>query len=264
MKLGVCQRVTAVQTRRIGGFHVRVSLRMRTLESAFVTCHTLHARHLFGGLKTHSAKLLSAVVVALVAAPVAAVLEPAPSIPAPCSFSSVARAHTPASLRQLIDTCKTHPEVALEALGKLNSSAIPANLVARLRSSTGKARERSAGAEQEATHVSLEAAIYFESGESFPTDDGFQAMSELVEQVNSTGGSVKSVALVGTVDSLEAETALARSLARGRAGVVHRYLVAAGVDRSLIRAGINIRPGSATVLPSDRAAYAVLIVQLPS
>jgi len=237
---------------------------MRTLESAFVTCHTLHARHLFGGLKTHSAKLLSAVVVALVAAPVAAVLEPAPSIPAPCSFSSVARAHTPASLRQLIDTCKTHPEVALEALGKLNSSAIPANLVARLRSSTGKARERSAGAEQEATHVSLEAAIYFESGESFPTDDGFQAMSELVEQVNSTGGSVKSVALVGTVDSLEAETALARSLARGRAGVVHRYLVAAGVDRSLIRAGINIRPGSATVLPSDRAAYAVLIVRLPS
>ena len=229
-----------------------------------MTCHTLHARHLFGGLKTHSAKLLSAVVVALVAAPVAAVLEPAPSIPAPCSFSSVARAHTPASLRQLIDTCKTHPEVALEALGKLNSSAIPANLVARLRSSTGKARERSAGAEQEATHVSLEAAIYFESGESFPTDDGFQAMSELVEQVNSTGGSVKSVALVGTVDSLEAETALARSLARGRAGVVHRYLVAAGVDRSLIRAGINIRPGSATVLPSDRAAYAVLIVQLPS
>ena len=229
-----------------------------------MTCHTLHARHLFGGLKTHSAKLLSAVVVALVAAPVAAVLEPAPSIPAPCSFSSVARAHTPASLRQLIDTCKTHPEVALEALGKLNSSAIPANLVARLRSSTGKARERSAGAEQEATHVSLEAAIYFESGESFPTDDGFQAMSELVEQVNSTGGSVKSVALVGTVDSLEAETALARSLARGRAGVVHRYLVAAGVDRSLIRAGINIRPGSATVLPSDRAAYAVLIVRLPS
>ena len=229
-----------------------------------MTCHTLHARHLFGGMKTHSAKLLSAVVVALVAAPVAAVLEPAPSIPAPCSFSSVARAHTPASLRQLIDTCKTHPEVALEALGKLNSSAIPANLVARLRSSTGKARERSAGAEQEATHVSLEAAIYFESGESFPTDDGFQAMSELVEQVNSTGGSVKSVALVGTVDSLEAETALARSLARGRAGVVHRYLVAAGVDRSLIRAGINIRPGSATVLPSDRAAYAVLIVRLPS
>ena len=264
MKRDVCRRVTAVQTRPIGGFHFRVTLCMRTLESAFVTCHTLHARHLFGGMKTHSAKLLSAVVVALVAAPVAAVLEPAPSIPAPCSFSSVARAHTPASLRRLIDTCKTHPEVALEALGKLNSSAIPANLVARLRSSTGKARERSAGAEQEATHVSLEAAIYFESGESFPTDDGFQAMSELVEQVNSTGGSVKSVALVGTVDSLEAETALARSLARGRAGVVHRYLVAAGVDRSLIRAGINIRPGSATVLPSDRAAYAVLIVRLPS
>jgi len=181
-----------------------------------------------------------------------------------CSSQTVDRAQSPTSLRRLIDACKNQPDVALKALSKLNSSPIPENLIAKLRGGRSLVGGGGGSAQKAVERVSFEAAIYFGSGEAFPTDDGFRAMFELVERVNATGGYVKSVVLAGTVDSMEAETTMARQLALGRAALLHRYLVAAGVDRSLIQTGIKIKSDSATTVPNDRAAYAILVVELPT
>ena len=176
-----------------------------------------------------------------------------------CSPAKVDATYGAGALRRLVDDCKDRAEVALQALAKLNALPLPVDKVNQLEPRKSGDSTQSGAVE----HASFEIAVFFGTGESYPTEDGLGAMSELVKRVNATRGAVKSVAIVGSVDATEAETSLARGLARGRAEILHRYLVAAGVDKTRIQAAIKTRPSRLAPARADRAAHVVIIVELP-
>ena len=176
-----------------------------------------------------------------------------------CSLAKVETTYGAGALRRLVDDCKDRADVALKALAKLNALPLPVDKVIQLEPGKSGTGAQSGLVE----HASFEISVFFGTGESYPTEDGLGAMSELVTRVNATHGAVKSVAIVGSVDAAEAETSLARSLARGRAEILHRYLVAAGVDKGRIQAAIKTRPSRMATAPADRAAHVAIIVELP-
>lgn len=185
-----------------------------------------------------------------------------------CSKSAVDHTNSAGALRNLVDNCKRQTDVALSALTKLNALPLPVERITKLQPEPSHSQKKAEGASSAATtvaHASYEVAVYFGTGESFPPEEGLAAMAQLIERVNTSGGRVKSVAIVGMVDAAEAGTAMARPLARGRAEILHRYLVAAGVAKERIQAAIKTRPsGSASPTPSDRAAHVVMIVEVPA
>jgi len=111
----------------------------------------------------------------------------------------------------------------------------------------------------------LEATVYFGTSETYPTEDGFEALAQLIATVNSTEAVIHSVAILGGVDSAEADTSLARDLARGRAEVLHRYLVAAGIPKGIVRIAIRPTVNGPLTAPkaTDRLGRLVLIVERP-
>ena len=172
-----------------------------------------------------------------------------------CREGTVDRLGTAEALRALLDQCKSNTQVSIKALGKLNALPLPSGP----RITTPK-DDGAPGAVRE--QVQLEATIYFATGEAYPTDEGFEALSRLIERVNLTEATIESVSVLGGVDGAEAETALARGLALGRAEVLHRYMVAAGAQRSQIAVAIRTKPvsGSASPQGTERSARVILIV----
>lgn len=161
-----------------------------------------------------------------------------------------------------MDQCRERTEVFIKALEKLNALPLQAGRVRKLeRPSVEAVDAAAAGVARE--HAVLEVTVYFSTGEAYPTDEGLDAMSELVRRINASGGAVKVVTVVGSVDVAEAEVGFARGLARGRAEIVHRYFLMAGVEKARMQAAIKVKPANASVVPADRFAHAVVIVELP-
>lgn len=174
-----------------------------------------------------------------------------------CSRSAVELATSPASLRALADLCRDLPDLAILAVSKLNALPSP-------KPATALIRRAALSAATPAATMSADIAIFFGVGESYPTEEGIAALRRFVEELNAGKAVVKSVFVLGSVDAAEADTQLGRPLAKGRAAILHDYLVAAGVDKGLIT--VAIRTGSAdgagrsAAVPADRMARAVVVL----
>lgn len=155
--------------------------------------------------------------------------------PTECTSETVDRAGGPNALRAVIEACKASTHVALAALTKLNSTAMPAP-AERWQQPTPPS------AEQPVETVTLQANLYFATGETYPTDEGMKTLASLVKQLNTTGAAIDGVVILGTVDAAEAATPIARDIARGRAEAVRAYLLAAGLQPSLVRVALRLKP----------------------
>lgn len=192
--------------------------------------------------------------VAAAPSPSAALLGAASS----CSRSAVDLATTPTSLRSLADLCRDLPDLAILAVAKLNALPSPKPATALVM------RRTVPPAVTPVATMSADIAIFFGVGESYPTEEGIAALRRFVEELNAGRAVVKSVFVLGTVDAAEADTQLGRPLAKGRAAILHDYLVAAGVDKSLITVAIRTAPadgaGRSAAVPADRMARAVVVL----
>ena len=177
---------------------------------------------------------------------------------ASCQEATIDRINTADALRSLADKCKAVTLVAIKALNKLNTLPLPT-------APTVISPRGNYAAQTQWEQSELTATLFFGLGETYPTDEGFEALARLIRTVNKTEAVIRSVAILGSVDAAEADTPLSRGLARGRAEILYRYLVAAGISRSIIR--VVIQP-TADGLPespkaTDRSALVTLIVERP-
>lgn len=214
------------------------------------------------GRRISAATLLGALALLVIAPQLEAEAAPSPAESlasrAACSRMAVDSATTPGSLRKLADQCRDFPDLAILAVSKLNALPSP-------KPSMFLTRSKGADAMQHGVSVSADIAIFFGVGESYPTDEGISALRRFIEELNAGGAVVKSVFVLGSVDAAEADTQLGRPLARGRAAMLHDYLVAAGIDKKLITVAIRTGPGpGATVgstTPADRMAKAIVVLE---
>lgn len=194
------------------------------------------------------------------AMPLTAKVDPGPpgSGGGQCQEAAVDRTSSAEDLRSLADVCRANPLVAIKALGKLNALPLPNGPRIVQRASTVPSRTVREQAQ-------LEATVYFGTSETYPKEDGFEALAQLITTVNSTEAVIQSVAILGGVDSAEADTSLARDLARGRAEVLHRYVLAAGIPRGIVRVAIRPTVDGPLTSPkaADRLGRLVLIVERP-
>ncbi|MGY4831832.1 hypothetical protein ACVNIS_24880 (plasmid) [Sphaerotilaceae bacterium SBD11-9] len=177
----------------------------------------------------------------------AKVSQPVQSSPIECRDAAVESAATPAELRALVDACRASSHVAMAALAKLNTTELPVPTERLAPAAAGNADQG----------VTLQANLYFGTGETYPTEEGFAALAALVKRLNALGAAVDGVVILGTVDAREAATPLARDIARGRAEAARRYLVAAGFQSSLVRVALRLKPASSAAKDGsseDRAA----------
>ena len=177
---------------------------------------------------------------------------------AQCRVEAVSQASLARDLRALIDQCKTLPAVAMEAITKLNS--LPKPQVPHLPTDVRLAQH------QVWESTSLAYGIYFGTIETYPTDETFDGLREFIESLVVSHAVIESATIVGSIDSAEAATGLARYLARGRAEVLRRYLAAAGVDAASVL--VAIRASVVGTSPSgrsaDRSAQLIIKVKWPA
>jgi outer membrane protein OmpA-like peptidoglycan-associated protein len=177
-----------------------------------------------------------------------------------CSDAALRSAESATSLRSFADRCKQRPQIAINALAKLNALPLPAPTVRFSPQTQGEQPDATVQREQQ----TLQATIYFGIGETFPTEDGLAALATLVEQVNQFHGQVKSVSILGGADAAEGATLLGRSLAQGRAELLRRYMTAAGMRKVLIVAIGTTAVGDLTsnsVAAQDRIGHIVVVIE---
>lgn len=154
----------------------------------------------------------------------------------PCTDEYVATAAAPAGLRGIVEACqRSHPNVALAALGKLNSLELPASLPLWPVPEYKPARK--AG-------KSVQLTLYFDPDESYPTPVGLEELRGFVAKLNQIGGRILSVNVEGGVDAREQDSALSGLLAQGRADAARKYLEAAGLPKAT-EVGLTLRLRSA-------------------
>jgi len=109
------------------------------------------------------------------------------------SDAALQRAESAASLRSLADHRKERPEIAINALVKLNALPLPPQTVRVSRATQGEQWPDTTAQREQRT---LEATIPFGIGETFPTDGNRQHWQRW-GQVNQFHGQVRSVSPSG-------------------------------------------------------------------
>jgi hypothetical protein len=173
-----------------------------------------------------------------------------------CSETELALSISPASLREIIADCGA-TEISLKALIKLNNSEL--KNVPQLNSVASNQR----GVKKRRSVKTTSFMLYFATGETFPTDQSLNDMGTLIHQINRDSKSVVSVKILSTVDSAEADTPLALSIANGRANTIKKYFELAGIhpsDVGIRAVSVNSSP-TTQIRSKDRAALVELFIQ---
>lgn len=173
-----------------------------------------------------------------------------------CGEAALRTAKTVSELRMLADRCNKNTGVAFEAVRRINESPLPDPPPLTVKTAT----EVSQGANGNA----VVSHIFFNAGETYPTEAGFMGLDALIRRLNSHKGHVVAVQILGGVDSSEAATELARPIAKGRADSVRRYLLRAGLNpAALVTVAIRLKASGADALTaqSDRMAKVVVVLR---
>lgn len=145
-------------------------------------------------------------------------------MPAPtCPKQLAVTANTLSELRSVISFCAEYADTYDLALAKLSKLPLPTSSQLELRAPNVGARK---------LQVTFETEIYFYVFDPYPSDEAFEKLAAFVKELNKTF-SIKSVQIRGGTDAFERSLKSADQLATQRATLIHEYLIAAGLNKSV-------------------------------